>query len=267
MFDAIPLPMLGGLAAVAVLAGFVDSIAGGGGLLCVPALLAAGLSPAQTLATNKLQGSFGTFSASLKFVRAGQVDLRRFVPAIATTFLGAAAGSLVVQVIDPSFLKEILPFLLLTIALYVLVSPQLGDRDQHQRLSLGAFSLTLAPLLGFYDGFFGPGMGSLLAVALVTLLGQSLTKATAHSKVLNFTSNATSVGFFLLGGQIVWTIGLTMAVGQFIGARLGSQLVLSKGAKIIKPCLVMACLAITTKIVLADPTNPLHRAIVSLWPN
>lgn len=254
----IPLLTLGGLFAVAVTAGFVDSIAGGGGLLCVPALLAAGLSPAQTLATNKLQGSFGTFSASLKFVRAGHVDLRAAAPAIAATAVGAAIGALLVQSIDAGFLKTVLPFLLIGVAAYFLFSPGLGDADRRQRLTLVGFALGPAPLLGFYDGFFGPGMGSFLVVALVTLLGQNLTRATAHTKVLNFTSNVTSVLFFLLGGKIVWMIGLTMAAGQFLGARLGSHLVLTRGSRIVRPCLVIASLAITVKLVVTDPANPIH---------
>jgi len=258
-FAELPFATLAGLLAVAVTAGFVDSIAGGGGLLCVPALLAAGLSPAQTLATNKLQGSFGTFSASLKFVRAGHVDLREAVPAILATALGAAAGCLLVQSIDPGFLRRGLPFLLIGVAVYFLVSPGLGDADRHQRLGMLGFALGPAPLLGFYDGFFGPGMGSFLVVALVTLVGQNLTRATAHTKVLNFTSNATSVLFFLLGGKIVWAVGLTMAVGQFLGARLGSHLVLTKGSKIVRPCLVIASLAITVKLVVTDPDNPITR--------
>jgi len=258
-FADIPFVTLAGLLAVAVTAGFVDSIAGGGGLLCVPALLAAGLSPAQTLATNKLQGSFGTFSASLKFVRAGHVDLRQATPAIVATALGAAAGCLLVQSIDPGFLRAALPFLLIGVAAYFLFSPGLGDADRHQRLTMTAFALGPAPLLGFYDGFFGPGMGSFLVVALVTLLGQNLTRATAHTKVLNFTSNATSVVFFLLGGKIVWIIGLTMAAGQFLGARLGSHLVLTRGSRIVRPCLVIASLAITAKLVVTDPGNPIHQ--------
>ncbi len=265
IWGSLPWLTLGGLFAVAVVAGFIDSVAGGGGLLCVPALLAAGLSPAQTLATNKLQGSFGTFSASLKFVRAGQVDLKAFTPSILAVFCGAAAGTLTVQVLDAAFLRDVLPLLLTGVAAYFLFSPRIGEEDRHQRLSLAGFAFSFAPLLGFYDGFFGPGTGSFLVIVLVTLLGFNLLKATAHTKVLNFTSNITSLLFFLLGGKIIWSVGLSMAAGQFLGARLGSHLVLTKGAGIVRPCLVIMSLAITARLIIADETNWLHRAILAVW--
>jgi len=248
-----------------VAASFVDSIAGGGGLLTIPGLLWAGLSPAQALATNKLQGSFGTFSSSLQFVRAGQVDLRAIAPAVFAVFCGSAAGTLVVQVIDPGFLRTVLPVLLTGVAAYFLLWPKIGESDRHQRLSMGGLAFTFAPLLGFYDGFFGPGSGSLMALVLVTLLGFNLMKATAHTKVLNFTSNIASLLFFLMGGQLVWSVGLVMAVGQIIGARLGSRLVLAKGAAIVRPLLVVVSLAITAKLVADDPANWLHRALLISW--
>lgn len=253
------------LFAVAVLAGFVDSIAGGGGLLCVPALLWAGLTPAQTLATNKLQGSFGTFSATLSFLRAGQIDLVAMRPAVLAVFAGSAAGTLTVQVLDASFLKGVLPILLIGVALFFILSPRIGENDCRQRLSLAGFACSFAPALGFYDGFFGPGTGSFFAIVLVTALGYNLRKATAHTKLLNLTSNIASVLFFLLGGKLVWAVGLTMALGQFLGAKLGSRLVIAKGAGLVRPCLVVVSLAITAKIVIEDSEGWPHRTLVALW--
>ncbi|WP_245985943.1 TSUP family transporter [Azospirillum thermophilum] len=201
---------LGTLFAVGLLAGFIDSIAGGGGLLSIPALLAAGLPPAETLATNKLQASFGSFSATLKFVRQGEVRPGSMLPMIVCTFIGAAAGAIIVQILDSSFLRDVIPLLLIGIAIYLLVSPKAGDLDARQRIGENAFALAIGTGIGFYDGFFGPGTGTFFAIAFVSLLGYNLRKATAHTKVLNFTSNIASLLFFLAGGHVLWTVGLLM---------------------------------------------------------
>jgi uncharacterized membrane protein YfcA len=259
------LGVIAALFIIAVVAGCVDAIAGGGGLLCVPALLWAGLSPAQALATNKMQSCFGTGSAAYHFYRAGCLDIGRVRPMIVAVFIGALAGTLLVQHIDPAFLRGILPILLVTIAVYFLVKPAIGDEDSRQRISFFAFGLSAAPLIGFYDGFFGPGAGSFYTVALVELLGFSLTRATAHTKLLNVTSNVASVLAFLWGGQIQWAVALVMAVGQIIGGRLGSQFVLSKGAGLVKPLLVVMSLILTIKLVAGDPNNWAHRLVIGLW--
>ena len=242
---------------VAVAAGLIDAIAGGGGLLCVPVLLAVGLSPAQTLATNKVQGSCGTFSAAAHYLAAGEATLRPLVPAILTVFAAAAAGTMTVQRLDPHFLTALLPVLLVAVALYVLFSPRIGDHDRHARMGRDAFSLSFAPLIGFYDGFFGPGAGSFFTVGLVELLGLNLRRATAETKVLNLTSNVASVLFFLAAGQVVWSIALVMAVGQLIGARIGSRAVIKRGSGLVRPCLVAMSLALTVKLVGDDQ---------HLWP-
>ncbi|WP_461536130.1 TSUP family transporter [Spongorhabdus nitratireducens] len=236
------------LFSAALVAGFVDSIAGGGGLITVPVLLAAGLSPTQTLATNKLQSTGGSFSASLYFVRRKVVDLSRMKLAIGMTFLGSAAGTLLVQQIDPAFLRYLIPFLMLGIAFYFLFSPKLGAEDVNPRITYPLFCFTGAVGVGFYDGFFGPGTGSFFALAFVMLLGYALPKATAHAKLLNCTSNIAALIFFALGGHVVWTVGLLMIGGQFIGARLGSRMVLSKGQKIIRPMIVGVSLVMTAKL-------------------
>ncbi|MEH6824281.1 MAG: TSUP family transporter [Motiliproteus sp.] len=236
---------------VGLLAGFIDAIAGGGGLIALPALLFVGLSPAQALATNKLQGTFGTFSASLYFIRRGLVDLRSIGTMVLCTFVGAALGTLLVQQIDPGFLTAVIPALLILIALYFWFSPQVGEEDVQQRLGPLSFALSVGFGVGFYDGFFGPGTGSFFAIAFVGLLGFGLTKATAHTKVLNLTSNIASLLFFILGGQVVWSLGLVMAVGQLIGARLGATLVVLKGSKLIRPLVVTLCILMSLKLLLA----------------
>ena len=215
---------------VGLTAGFVDSITGSGGLITVPALLAAGLNPTQALATNKLQSSGGAFSASYYFVRKGMVKLKDLRLAIALTFIGSAVGTTLVQMIDASVLEHVIPFLMIGITSYILFSPGTGDKDRKQRFSMALFACTAGAGIGFYDGFFGPGTGSFFAIAFVSLMGFSLTKATAHTKVLNCTSNIASLLFFIFDGAVVWEVGLVMITGQLIGARLGSKIVMSRGS-------------------------------------
>lgn len=238
------------LFAIALLAGLIDAIAGGGGLLTVPALLWAGLSPVEALATNKLQASFGSFTATFNFVRQGAVDLRGARLSVACTFVGASAGALLVQHLHAEFLERLIPVLLIGFAVYFFFSPRVADVDGHRRISDGAFALTIGTAVGFYDGFFGPGTGTFFAAAFILLLGYNLRRATAHTKLLNFTSNFASLLAFGLGGHLVWKIGLIMAVGQFIGAWTGSHLVLRHGARVVRPLLVTVSLLISLKLLL-----------------
>jgi hypothetical protein len=238
------------LMGVSLAAGFIDAIAGGGGLLTIPALLAAGLPTTSALATNKLQSAFGSFSASLNFIRKGYVSFKEIWPAIAFTFMGAALGAILVQSLDPGFLRSLVPFLLIASAGYFVFSPRASDIEGHRRIGYPLFGATAGTVIGFYDGFFGPGAGSFFAIAYVTLLGFPITKATAHTKVLNFTSNITSLIFFIAGGHVVWTLGLIMAAGQFVGGRLGSEVVIGRGGAVIKPVLVTVCLVMTAKLLL-----------------
>jgi uncharacterized membrane protein YfcA len=250
--DALPPEILLVLVAVAALAGMIDAIAGGGGLIALPAILWAGLPPVQALATNKLQGTFGTLTASYQFIRSGQVDLRRLAVPIALTFVGSAAGTLSVQRLGSDLLEQVVPALLIAFALYFLFSPRIGDRDAHHRIGHGLFGLTIGFGVGFYDGFFGPGTGSFFAVAFVLLLGYNLRRATAGTKVLNFTSNIASLIFFALAGEVVWQVGLPMGIAQMAGAWVGSHLVIRHGTALIRPLLVIVSLAISVRLLLSD---------------
>lgn len=240
------------LVMVAALAGFVDAIAGGGGLLALPALLWAGLPPLQALATNKLQGSFGTFTATVHHLRHGDLKLRALWPAVLLTFAGAATGTITVQYLPGTLLAQLVPVLLIGFALYFLFSPRVGDADAHQRLGLLPFGLLVGFGVGFYDGFFGPGTGSFFTLAFVLLLGWNLRRATGGTKLLNFTSNLASLVFFALGGHVLWALGLSMGLAQAAGAWAGSHLVLRHGSRIVRPLLVTVCLALSLKLLLGD---------------
>ena len=209
-----------------------------------------GLTPLQALATNKLQAVFGSLTASLNFIHKGQIDLRVMALCVASSFLGAAIGSLGVQQLHPGLLQHLIPLLLIGFALYFLISPRVGDADAHQRIGLPLFALSAGFGIGFYDGFFGPGTGTFFAMAFVALLGYNLRRATAHAKLLNFTSNLAALVFFLIGGKLVWTIGLCMAAGQVAGAWLGSHMVLRHGARLVRPLLVTVSVAMSVKLLL-----------------
>ncbi|WP_298769412.1 TSUP family transporter [uncultured Shewanella sp.] len=237
---------------VAIFAGFIDSIAGGGGLLTIPVLMWVGLSPTAALATNKLQACGGSFFASFYFIRKGVIKLSEIKWAILCAFIGASMGTIGVQLIDASILEILLPFLILSLGGYFLFSKKMSDQDRHQVLGVGAFALTAALGVGFYDGFFGPGTGSFFALAFVSLLGFGLAKATAHAKVLNLATNIASLIFFALGGKVLWLLGGIMLFGQAVGASLGASLVLSQGTKLVKPLVVSMSLIMSIKILMTQ---------------
>ena len=245
------------LALTALVAGFVDAIAGGGGLLCLPALLLAGLDPIAALATNKLQGSFGTGAAAFTFWKKGILQPRQHLVTMAMVFIGAVAGTAAVGYAPKHALQVLLPPLLVLIALYFALAPRLSEIERHPRLHADAFRYGIAPVIGFYDGIFGPGTGSFFMLALVTLSGLGIIAATGRTKLFNFTSNVAALMVFIISGKILWAVGLMMGLGQVIGAQLGASLAIRSGAKIIRPLLVVVCVGMATKLLL-DPTNPVR---------
>lgn len=218
----------------AVLAGFVDSIAGGGGIITVPVLLALGFPPHLALGTNKLQASFGSLTSTLNYRRGKMLRFREIIPGIAFTALGACTGTITVQVISADVLTRIIPALLVMIFLYMLFNPNLGDTQTTHRMTPWLFYLVFGCLLGFYDGFFGPGTGSIWTIVFVLWLGFDLKQATAHTKALNFTSNIVSLAAFIVGGHVVVLAGVTMGLGQILGAYAGSHLVLKCGTRFVR---------------------------------
>lgn len=246
-YELLSLLFLTGLAA-----GGLDAIAGGGGLITLPVLLATGLMPAEALATNKLQGAFGTFSSSLYFIRHGLVNPREILLPILLTFIGSALGTLLVQYLDSGFLTRIMPLFLIATSLYFWFGPSIREDERTRRIGTGLFALLIGFTIGFYDGFFGPGAGSFFTLGLVTLLGLNLLRATAHAKILNFTSNLASLIFFTAGGHVVWELGLVMAAGQLIGGRIGAHQVHRQGARLIRPLIVGVCILISLKLLFTD---------------
>ena len=240
------LPVLFGTGFVA---GFIDAIAGGGGLITVPVLLSIGMPPQDALGTNKLQSTFGSGSATWHYARAGLVRIGDCRSGIAFTAVGAVLGTWWVQWLSAEFLRRAIPGLLVAIALYNLVQPKLGARDVHPRMKPGIFSMVFGLTLGFYDGFFGPGTGTFWAMAYVLGLGFNLAKATAFTKVMNFTSNVASLAVFFSGQHVHYAAGLTMGLGQVVGARVGSRRVIRHGTELIRPVFITVVLALTFKLL------------------
>jgi len=236
------------LTATAVLTGFIDAIAGGGGLIMMPALLSAGIPPINALATNKLQSMFGTSVACSNYARKGLIDWRANLLGVLFVFVGATVGVIAVQAIDTKALSLIIPLLLVSVAAYVLISPRMSDEDAHQRISARGYA-PVGAAIGAYDGFFGPGTGSFFTASLVGLRGLGLTRATALTKLFNLTSNVASVLFFAMGGKIFWLLGLCMAAGAMLGGWIGSHTAMRFGAQVIRPLLVILSLGLTVRLL------------------
>ena len=239
------------LFATGLAAGFVDAIAGGGGLIALPVLLSVGLPPQVALGTNKLQGSFGTFSAAYNFIRKGHVNFREGITGILTTFVGAVLGSWTVQWLEPVFLGRIIPVLLFLVLVYTYFSKNLGLEDHDPKMSRRAFFLLFGLGLGFYDGFFGPGTGSFWMAGFCIFLGFNMTKSAGYTRLMNFTSNIVALSIFIIGGNVLYSVGLCMAGGQLIGARIGSDLAIQNGARFIRPIfMVVVCVTIARLVYL-----------------
>jgi uncharacterized membrane protein YfcA len=230
-------------------AGFVDAIAGGGGLITLPVLLGIGVDPQHALATSKLQGSFGSGSAAWHYAQAKTVSLRNCLVGASLAFAGAAIGALTVQKLDPSFLRRFIPMLLLSVAVYALLKPQIGAEDTPARMPRLWFDILFGFGWGFYDGFFGPGVGTFWTMSFVVALGYNLKSATASTKVMNFASNIGALLLFLRGGNVLYDAGLAMGIGQMLGARFGSQVVIHRGTRFIRPIFISVVLVLTAKLI------------------
>ena len=208
------------------------------------------MTPVQALATNKLQASMGSFTATANYIRHGLVSPGELKLAVAMTFLGAMTGAILVQRLPNAWLETLVPVMLILIALYFLFSKSIDLEKGRQRLSLGLFSVLIGFSVGFYDGFFGPGTGSFFTIAFVLLLGYGLQRAIGGTKLLNFTSNVVSLGVFVLSGQILWLAGIVMGSGQILGSYLGSHMAVKHGGRLIRPMLVTISILMSIRLLL-----------------
>lgn len=223
------------LSLCAFIAAIIDTLAGGGGLITVPALISAGLPPVVVLGTNRLQALCGELTASIHFLRKRLVKFKDVRLGMLIAAIGSIAGSYVATIINDELLAKALPFLLLAVLIYTIITPS-GERIQSKRrLSTVQFYLLFGCIIGFYNGFFGPPTGSFWMFALLCFAGMSIVNATMHAKPLNAIGNIASMLVFSAGGHIDYTIALSMGIAQIAGARLGAHLVIHKGNRLIKP--------------------------------
>jgi uncharacterized membrane protein YfcA len=240
------------LLGAATLAGFVDAIAGGGGLITLPALLVAGVSPLGALGTNKAQSVFGSGTASVTLLRKRMVTVTEVAPPFVRAAIGSAVGALVVRQFDTDSLDIVIPAVLVLIGGYFLFVPSVGELESTPRLSVRVYRNTVVPAIGAYDGLLGPGTGSFFAVSGVALRGLHLVKATAVAKTLNFASNAAALAVFIVGGEVVWEAALVMMGGQAIGAFVGAHTMVRGGTRLIRPMVVVMSAAMLVRYFAAS---------------
>lgn len=236
--------LVGGL-----VAGTIDAIAGGGGLITVPTLLAVGLPPHLALGTNKVQSTVGVATAMLRYRQGNLVRIRQWTRAIVFTALGAAGGTALIQHLSPGLLAWLIPGLLVVILVYTLLTPSLGEKERPERVKPAVLQPVAGSVLGFHDGFFGPGTGTFWAMTLVGLGGLDLRRATAATKVMNFTSNLVAAILFVAAGQVVVTVAAVMIVGQVIGSMIGAHLVLQRPPRFIRWVLIFSVTATAARLL------------------
>ena len=228
---------------VAITAGVVDTLAGVGGLIVLPALILVGLPPLTALGTNKAQSFAGTGTASYMMLIYKKITIKQMKPLMIFAFIGSFIGTVMVQFIDNDSLSIIIPIVLMIIVLYFIVSPRMKEISSEARISDNLYKYTFAPIIGFYDGMFGPGTGSFFTVSSVALRGKSLIDATANAKALNFATNVGSLIVFLYLGVVIFPIAIVMIVGQFIGARIGSKFLIDINPTFLRYFVILLCIA------------------------
>lgn len=234
------------------LAAFVDSIAGGGGIISVPAYMLIGLPQAMVNGTNKFTSTAASCTSSIKFIKSGKVDFKILKYTLPFTTIGAIIGAGTALSIPDSFLKTIISILIVFIGIYTYFSKKLGLDENFKGYTVKNIILTsiLALFIGFYDGFFGPGTGTFLIFGLVSIFGFEFTKAAANAKVINFTSNIVALTVYAIGGKIVLAYGIPVAIFAIIGAKFGTQFALKNGSKFIKPIFIIISFLTASKLII-----------------
>jgi uncharacterized membrane protein YfcA len=244
-----------GLVLAALVAGLVDAVAGGSGVIAVPALLAAGLPPHLALGTNKAQGVFGTCASTLRYARAGLLDARRARVTFPAGLAGSLCGAALVLLVPPSTLRPVVLVLLVAVAVALALRPSTPTPTPTSTSTLtwargapGLAAAAVALLLGAYDGFFGPGAGTFLILAFAFLFDLPLQRASADAKPVNFASNLAALALFSARGAVLWEVALPMAAAQFAGGWLGAHLAVRGGDRLIRAVVLLVVLALVAKL-------------------
>lgn len=243
---------------IAIIAGIVDAIAGGGGLITVPSLLLAGIPPFVALGTNKLQAVIGEATSFATFLLYHQIQIQGLFLGIITTAIGAILGAYSVSLFDEQSLRFLLPILMVFITIYSIFSKSMKKpKATPARVSVNTFMICCGLSIGFYNGFFGPGTGSIWMITFVILLGYTIKQSSIATKPLNLVGNFVSLIFFIGLGAVDYSLGLIMGAGQIIGSVIGSKMVIKNGDKIVRPIFICVTLIMTCKLIYEMPYNPL----------
>lgn len=230
-------------------AGFVDAISGGGGLISVPVLLMAGFSPAQAVSANKLQGAVGAIASVHYYSSKGVLEKDKLIVLLPPALIGGALGTFLLHWLGNEVMSKVIPVMLILSAVYFFFSKSIREEDVLPKIPISIFAATIIPLIALYDGFFGPGAGTFYLLGLVSLLGMNAVKGMAYSRTLNLASNLISLIIFIYLGKMAWLAGIMMAIGETIGVYLGSHFVYKKGAKLVKPLIVIVCILMSIKLI------------------
>lgn len=234
------------------LAGLVDAIGGGGGLISLPAYLLAGLPAHTAIATNKMSSTCGTTLATLRFIKAGLINFKLAVPAIIVAIVGSAIGANLSLLVDEKVLMSVMIILLPVSAFLVLNRKLFGDTGKEAVVlepRTYVTAMVAAFLIGCYDGFYGPGTGTFLIIAFTVFAGMGIKTANAQAKAINLTTNITSLVIFILNGQVLFQVGIAAALCNMAGGYIGAGLVMKNGAKIAKPSILFVLVLLAVKVV------------------
>lgn len=233
------------------LAGLIDAIGGGGGLISLPAYLIAGLPPHAAVATNKLSSACGTTLATCRFIRNGLVNLRLAIPSVIAAIIGSSIGANISLLITEDIMLYIM-VAILPICAFLVLNKKLfhdGGSDSVTLDKRTYITATVAAfIIGMYDGFYGPGTGTFLIIAFTIFAKLSIKTANAQAKVINLTSNITSLTVFSLNGEVVFSIGLAAAACNMLGGYIGAGLVMKNGSKIVKPSITIVLVLLALKV-------------------
>ncbi|HBF08870.1 MAG: TSUP family transporter [Pseudomonadota bacterium] len=251
-FISLSFEVLAMLFGVALFAGIIDTMAGGGGLITVPALLLSGLNPLAALATNKIQSVMGSATASVMMLRKKKVSWHAIKSFMLMSFIGSTLGTIAVQFIDTSILQIAIPIVLFFIGIYFLLSPYINKIERIKNAAPQTdkkYKYLTVPFIGLYDGVLGPGTGSFFSLAGFSLRKLPLVEAIAQAKTLNFASNLASLIVFIFSGQVAWVAGIVMMLGQLIGAWIGSHLLVKAKPELLRWVVIIVCFTVLGKYI------------------
>ncbi len=249
MFFDLSLEIILYLFFIALIAGFIDTLAGGGGLITIPALILSGIPPLMVLGTNKLQAVMGSGTASFMMLKKKKVTIKEVKGLFIYAFVGSAIGTILIQFVNIEILNFIIPFVLLLIGFYFLFMPKVSNITKEEKMSEDTYKKTIVPLIGLYDGMFGPATGSFFSLSGLALRSKELIKATALAKVMNFGTNIASIMVFIIFGQVAFYVGFIMMIGQAIGAYFGANTLVKINPNYLRVIVVIMCFVMLIKYI------------------